>query len=479
MEEMTWKRTKYDTWDDAFSGLLPQLRQQSLRVAHYTRAIYVEACVSGFAAGFDNKSAQQVREDLADVAYKCGMYHQIGKALVPHEYQIEQKDFTAEEQAVYRKYTTDGAILVKSLEEKTAPKSGIFAQKQNIPSQMLTLACEEHMERYSGEGYPKSLSGNSISPIGQIVGLAKELDRLSSETKSEKPFDEAIEKLCENTDGAFSESLLVVLSRAKKTCEEVYKKYIYYTQTLPKTIPLVKNTENPPMGLLYKPMIEKWAGEIVSYEAVPYFIEDGKKLAMEEVEAMLSRSDLLMAMVTYLLYTAGDTIYRFQNYKLKLKSLVFPMPLEFIKNQRSFDIVKQMLDDEGISKKQLIFAVKQDDILMMEDADLEALRLWSKKGLNIMADYCDAELLSVEKLKDLGIKYLRLKQDANGDDKSSRYLDNLKLAKVQILGTGADTRETMSWLENNSVSYMSGVMAGLMQTEDELFRAALMKERDI
>ena len=33
----------------------------------------------------------------ADLAYKCGMYHQLGKALVPPEYQIWNNGFTEEE----------------------------------------------------------------------------------------------------------------------------------------------------------------------------------------------------------------------------------------------------------------------------------------------------------------------------------------------------------------------------------------------
>ena len=41
-----------------------------------------------------------MKSKFADVAYKCGAYHQLGKALVPPEYQIWQDDFTAEEQEV-------------------------------------------------------------------------------------------------------------------------------------------------------------------------------------------------------------------------------------------------------------------------------------------------------------------------------------------------------------------------------------------
>ena len=59
-----------------------------------------------------NNETKTENKWCARLAYKCGMYHQLGKALVPPEYQILQNDFTGEERAVYRKYTTEGRILV-------------------------------------------------------------------------------------------------------------------------------------------------------------------------------------------------------------------------------------------------------------------------------------------------------------------------------------------------------------------------------
>ena len=102
MLEQDWKRKEYETWDEAFHGLAPVIRQQSVRVAAYTQVLFVQACESGFAADTE-KGRQQITSKYADLAYKCGLYHQLGKALVPPEYQIWRNDFTEEEVAVYRK----------------------------------------------------------------------------------------------------------------------------------------------------------------------------------------------------------------------------------------------------------------------------------------------------------------------------------------------------------------------------------------
>ena len=116
--EQIWKRTEYETWDEAFRGLAPVIRQQSVRVAAYTQALFVQACAVKF--GTQTRSgAERMWGKYADLAYKCGMYHQLGKALVPPEYQIWVKDFTEEEQAVYKKYTTDGRTLVATLQARS------------------------------------------------------------------------------------------------------------------------------------------------------------------------------------------------------------------------------------------------------------------------------------------------------------------------------------------------------------------------
>ena len=75
MEE-TWKRREYETWDEAFRGLAPAVRQQSVRVAAYTQALFVQACSGPF--GKDTREgSEEMRGAYADLAYKCGMYHQM------------------------------------------------------------------------------------------------------------------------------------------------------------------------------------------------------------------------------------------------------------------------------------------------------------------------------------------------------------------------------------------------------------------
>ena len=103
------------------------------------------------------------------------------------------------------------------------------------------------------------------------MGLAKELDRLASETKSETPFEFAINTLREGKGKEWSEELIAVLDAAELECRNIYNKYIIYTRTLPKTIPLVDKRENRKMGLQYRPMVSDVHGTVEMYEAIPWF----------------------------------------------------------------------------------------------------------------------------------------------------------------------------------------------------------------
>ena len=209
------KRRKFVNWDEAFRGLVPAVRQESVRVAAYSQALFIQACAGKFGTE-TREGMERMLGKYSELAYKCGMYHALGKALVPPEYQTWQDDFTEEEQALYKKYTTDGRLLVAGLQDGTGARARmrddlVETPTKNIPWLMIREVCEQHMERYDGSGYPAGLTGSQISPVAQIVGIAKELDRLTSETRSEDPFSEAYENLIGRGGADFAPELIEVL----------------------------------------------------------------------------------------------------------------------------------------------------------------------------------------------------------------------------------------------------------------------------
>ena len=487
MAEINWKRTEYESWDEAFRGLAPVIRQQSVRVAAYTQVLYVQACAGKFGAD-TRMGAERMNGKYADLAYKCGMYHQLGKALVPPEYQVWVKDFTEEEQAVYKKYTTDGRTLVATLQARSERawerRKGEFAERptKNIPWLMIRESCEQHMERWDGTGYPGGRRGGDISPIAQIVGLAKELDRLSAETKSETPFDDAYALLLGQSGTMWSPELLEVLKAARSKCRGVYNKYIYYTQTLPKTIPLVEKRKDRPMGLQYRPMMSDVQGTVTAYEAIPWFggiaNRPGETEGMEELAGMLQRKELVADVAFYFLYEAADAAVRINNCKLELKILLQMLP-DFYQQGTQLQRLNQLFKDQPIPRDQLLLTIPEETVLNASKAVTEIIERYLRNGICLVLDNYHPDRLGADKLKEMGFAYLRLSPELYLQQETANTMASLRQQGFTLLGGGADTHDILGWLAACGVSCMSGTITGIPVGEDELIRDSLTREQQL
>lgn len=488
--EQAWKRTEYETWDDAFRGLAPIIRQQSVRVAAYTQALYVQACAAKF--GAETKAgAERMQGKYADLAYKCGMYHQLGKALVPPEYQIWAPDFTEEEQAVYKKYTTDGRTLVATLQTRSERawerlKGALTDHNtKNIPWLMIRESCEQHMERWDGTGYPAMLKATQISPIAQIVGLAKELDRLASETKSEDPFTEAMQTLIDQSGSAWNPELIEVLKVSRSKCRSIYNKYIHYTLTIPKTIPLVEKRNNRPMGLNYRPMVCDGDGTVVAYEAIPWFGgvlgRPGETEAASELEAMLIRKKMVEDVSTYFLYEAADTILRIENCKLQVQAVLLQMLPSFYQLNTQLQRFTQLFKDQPIPREKLLLTVPADVVFNANKRTLELIERYLRNGIRLVLDGYDpgkhGQKLSANQLKGMGFVYLRLAPELYMKQETANAIQILQQDGFTILGSGADNHEILNWLVSCGVAYSSGIITGVTVNENELIRDCLIRER--
>lgn len=488
--EQTWKRTEYETWDEAFRGLAPAIRQQSVRVAAYTQALYVQACTGKF--GNETRfGAERMRGKYADLAYKCGMYHQLGKALVPPEYQIWADDFTEEEKAVYKKYTTDGRALVTALQgrsERAREKrrgESVNQSTKNIPWLMIQESCEQHMERWDGSGYPAQRKATEISPIAQIVGIAKELDRLASETKSEDPFAEAYQLLIDQAGTAWNPVLIEVLKDSRAKCRAIYNKYIHYTMTIPKTIPLVEKRKNRPMGLSYRPMVCDADGTVVAYEAIPWFGgilgRPDETEAASELEGMLVRKKMVEDVSTYFLYEAADTILRIENCKLQIQAVVLQMMPSFYQLNTQLQHFTQLFKDQPIPREKLLLTIPAETVFNANKRTQELIERYLRNGIRLVLDGYDpwkhGEKLPADQLKAMGFAYLRLAPELYMKQETANTMHILQQNGFTILGSGADSHEILNWLTSCGVAFMSGTITGLMVSEDELIRDSLIRER--
>ncbi len=482
----TWQRKEYETWDEAFRGLSPVVRQQSVRVASYTQVLFVQACRTSF--GKDSASgAEQMRTKYAELAYKCGLYHQLGKALVPIEYQIWQDDFTEEEAAVYKKYTVDGRRLVTRLQESTMRtifKRGKKNEDEsafNITWNMVRESCEQHMERYDGSGFPNGKKGSEISPIAQIVGLARELDAIASTRRSEDPFSEAFDEIVLQSGVAFSEELIDVLKKAKADCREVYQKYINYTLTIPKTIPLVnKHRENRPMGLTYYNTLDPLANKVRSFDAIPWFKGlDGDSESSEsirEVEPMLLRLNALDKMAFFLLYEAADTVLRIQTCKLPIDAIILEMFPSFY-NKGHISRFEKLFLDQPIDRSRLLLTIPASTVRDADEEVKKTVREYLENGIALLLDDWTPDDVSVEDAIEMGFANIRLHNSMYLKRESADLISELQRKGIEIYAKGVEDDDSRVWLTACSIKHIGGPVFSHAVTEDELIKEALLRER--
>lgn len=418
LSEQNWKRKEYESWNEAFRGLVPKVRQQSVRVAEYTHVLFVQACASSY--GKNNPEwEERMQGQYADLAYKCGLYHQLGKAMLMPELQLWHKEFSEEEAAIYQTYPTEGLFLVEQLQEqKDKEKSRgrkfigmVRRQTENIPWLMVRESCEQHMERWDGKGYPAGLIGEEISPIAQIVGLAKELDRLVSETKSEDPFSEAYVILTDQAGKQFSEELIEILKASRGKCRAIYRKYIQYSKTIPKTIPLVERRKERPMGLVYREL----SGDV--YEAVPWFggvlDEPEKRESLEKLEPMMVRTKILDEVMFYFLYEAADTVLHMQNWEFRYGGILVPMLAGFYKGDSKMERLNQLYADQPIDMSKLLLTVPESAVLEAEKHEIESITEYIEAGVELVLDQYHPEKLSLERIKEIGFDKVRVAPEVN------------------------------------------------------------------
>ncbi len=486
--EKFWTRKEYKTWDEAFRGLAPAVRQQSVRVAAYTQALFVQACKTPF--GTDEEYKEKIRGQYTDLAYKCGMYHQLGKALVPPEYQIEQRDFTDEERAVYRKYTADGSHLIASLMERTSRtkerRIGRARERkvENVPQLMLQESCHQHMERWDGSGYPDGRKGEEISPIAHLVGLARELDCLSALTKSENPFEEAFDALIAGSGTQWKPELIEVLKAAKDACREVYDKYIYYTLTLPKSVPLLVKRPERPFGLTFRPMTanSEGTGVPVAYEAVPWFRldrdETAEKISAEEQQELLRKAGIVPDVMNYFCYEAADALYRLQNCKLEVQGILLQALPEFFRKGSHLQQLNKLFEDQPVPKEKLMLTVPEEVVLQANKSVTEVLTRYLRNGIVLVVDNYHPDDLTAHRLKEMGFTHLRVAPELYLQQSTANAMYELKNLGFTLIGGGADTPDLLAWQIAAGVAFTGGTVTGIPVDEDELIRDALIKERE-
>ena len=214
----------------AASFMVSNLMDNNFAMATLSRMIQMDptlydhsAAVAMF-SGIMGKQAYQEKltKKNAEILAQCGLYHDAGKACIPHSVLNKPGAFTAEEFEIMKSHSILGyKILVKSIEE------GASIEK------MVAEVALQHHERFTGKGYPYGKFGKfeddpniGILPFARIVAIADSYSALLMERvyKPALPAEEALRILeinaLEHFDPAFYFPFVASLKKSLKLFED-------------------------------------------------------------------------------------------------------------------------------------------------------------------------------------------------------------------------------------------------------------------
>ena len=143
-------------------------------------------------AGLSNETIEHIA--LASIM------HDVGKIAIPDSILNKPGKLTAEEYAIIKTHTIQGAEMLKKIPQLREHESYIYAYD----------IARHHHERWDGRGYPDGLKGDEISIWAQVVSLADVYDALINKRcyKQALPRAGALHMIRNNECGVFNPRLL-------------------------------------------------------------------------------------------------------------------------------------------------------------------------------------------------------------------------------------------------------------------------------
>ncbi len=153
----------------------------SEKVAEYARLIAEKM-------GLDSKTV--------DLAYLCGIVHDVGKIGIPEEVLNKKGPLDSEEYKLIMGHSQMGASIL----------SHISWLDDIVP------IIEAHHERYNGTGYPRGLKGGDIPLLSRILAVADAFDAMTSDRSYRKayPLEKALDELERNSGTQFDPEIVKI-----------------------------------------------------------------------------------------------------------------------------------------------------------------------------------------------------------------------------------------------------------------------------
>ncbi len=156
----------------------------------YTAEHCLNVCILAIAFGRQLGLGEQELQNLG----MCGLLHDVGKMKIPPEILNKPDTLSSKEMRIMMAHTVHGRNLLLS-------SAGIY-------SGAIDVALSHH-ERIDGVGYPRQLSGNSISRYSKIIAIVDAYDAMTADRcyQSARTSTEAIKIIYKERGQHFDEQL--------------------------------------------------------------------------------------------------------------------------------------------------------------------------------------------------------------------------------------------------------------------------------
>lgn len=520
-------KRSFESIEEAVGTLVESTKEHCERVAAYTEIIFLEARAEEIYSN-DPKAQSRLKEEMCEVAKEAALYHDLGKAMFPEEYQTQSKNFSDEEYALFQSHVTNSVNILTEHYRRELGRSA-------LQERYLLEAIAQHHENWNGTGYPAGLKGTGISILARIISLAEHLDHWFCRVHSEHPFEDAMVRAREEAGNRVDPELVELLPNIEKKLKKVFMAHVTQTRTIPAIDGFVRKGPQAPIAIWYRPIEDRAKGETVACEGIVKFRFAGHYVDYEEVEHLITedvktRRDL----GAYIALSMCDTVRRIDAGQLPIRFVAVRLPGGMITIKGLARDFISAAADSKVSPERLCLVLGKDNMTEFRSVLRENIRLLQEAGCKIILDGLDVsferggskkpqrksakpveeeekteavegaeesdEIVIPEKPKkpandryipgvvtpaeilSMGVKMYRLSaSDAPHLVEASEFYDNMfKLASekgVKLLSDNIEEDKMQSFLEYLDVELATGPLRGTYTTEDDFYRLCLIEEK--
>ena len=466
-------KREFNNLQEAFGALSEEEQEHARRVSEFLQVFFLQCCVNDVYLD-DPKAGVRLTEENRDIIALGGLYHDIGKSLVPAAYQKNSEDLGPEEQALYRLHPSDSEKLINTyLGERKVYKS-------NEMNYLREIALNHH-EYWNGTGYPGALKGENIPILGRMAAIADALDHYAMERRAEQPLDYALKRLSDEAGILFDPVLVKILKTAKAKLKRVFNAHLGESRAVPEVENFVNRTASRPMYLSYRPIVYRRNGSRAAYDCIFRFRDkDGIREYDEGMKKIIREEKLTMDMGVYFLLEAMDSVNRFNACGIRFDFLAVPLPIGFY-NQRG--VVKEFteaLRDTEVPAEKIAAVITPEDYQKRTKTMFENLRKLKEAGVRILY-----RNISPEKLKEESFEELSMTHCSIGSDMEERveeegvvsFYKDLQEKNVVLISDDLEKKKIGPAVGRLGVTLQMGPATGDYIEENELVETELMLQQ--